>query len=232
MKCLTIAFFAMKKDSHISLSRYMLNKIPQAAVPRLSLYYRALLESRGKDYISSEELSRLTHFTAAQVRRDLTYFGQFGTPGKGYEIEGLKKAILAILGTDKEWDVVLVGVGNLGSALLSYKGFSQQGFKVISAFDSDLRKVAKTLEGITIQDISELEETVKERNIKIAIVATSVASAQIVVDILIKSGVKGILNFAPIRPQVPPTVNLLNIDLSIELERLAYFLTKSKNNFL
>lgn len=206
----------------------MLNKIPQAAVPRLSLYYRALLESRGKDYVSSEELSKLTNFTAAQVRRDLTYFGQFGTPGKGYHIEGLKKAILGILGTDKGWDVVLVGVGNLGSALLSYKGFSQQGFKIVAAFDSDLRKAGKTLEGITIRDTSELEQVVRDGNIHIAIVATSAASAQTVVDMLIKAGVKGILNFAPIRPQVPATVNLLNIDLSIELERLAYFLTKTK----
>lgn len=194
----------------------------------MSLYYRALLESRGKDFISSEELSKLTNFTAAQVRRDLTYFGQFGTPGKGYAIEALQKAILAILGTDKNWDVALIGVGNLGSALLSYKGFDSQGFKVVCAFDSDLRKVGKTFEGRKIQDISELEETVKERNIHIAILATSAESAQPVVDMLVKSGVKGILNFAPIRPQVPASVNLLNIDLSIELERLAYFLTKAK----
>ena len=206
----------------------MLNKIPQAAVPRLSLYYRALLESRGKDYISSEELSKLTNFTAAQVRRDLTYFGQFGTPGKGYAIDGLKQAILAILGTDKNWDVALVGVGNLGSALLSYKGFAAQGFKVVCAFDSDLRKVGKTLEGIKIQDTSELEHTIRERNIHIVIVATSAESAQAVVDMLIKSGAKGILNFAPIRPQAPASVKLLNIDLSIELERLAYFLTRSR----
>lgn len=206
----------------------MLNKIPQAAVPRLSLYYRALLESRGKDYISSEELSKLTHFTAAQVRRDLTYFGQFGTPGKGYAIAGLTQAILSILGTDKNWDVALVGVGNLGSALLSYKGFAIQGFKIVCAFDNDLRKVGKTLEGVKIQDASELEPTIRERNIHIAIVATSIDSAQAVVDMLIRAGVKGILNFAPIRPQVPLSVNILNIDLSIELERLAYFLTKSR----
>ena len=206
----------------------MINKIPQAAVPRLSLYYRVLVESRGKDYISSDELSKLTNFTAAQVRRDLTYFGQFGTPGKGYEVEALKKSILSILGTDKDWDVVLVGVGNLGTALLSYRGFEKQGFKIVCAFDNDLRRVGKTLEGIKVQDISELGNTVKERNVYIGIVATPGEGAQAAIDILIKSGVKAILNFAPIRPQVPPSVGLLNIDLSIELERLAYFLTKSK----
>lgn len=206
----------------------MINKIPQAVIPRLSLYYRALLESRGKNYISSEELSKLTNFTAAQVRRDLTYFGQFGTPGKGYEIEGLKKAISSILGTDKNWDVVLVGVGNLGSALLSYKGFEKQGFRIVSAFDNDLRKIGKTLEGIAIQDISELARTIKEKNIQIGIIAVPVDNAQEVADILIKSGVRAILNFSPVRPQVPPSATVLNIDLSIELERLAYSLTKSK----
>ncbi|PIQ89350.1 MAG: redox-sensing transcriptional repressor Rex [Candidatus Omnitrophica bacterium CG11_big_fil_rev_8_21_14_0_20_42_13] len=206
----------------------MINKVPQAAVPRLSLYYRALLESRGKDYVSSDELSKLTNFTAAQVRRDLTYFGQFGTPGKGYEIEGLKKAILGILGTDKNWDVALVGAGNLGTALLSYKGFKQQGFKILSAFDNDLRKIGKTLEGITVQDISELEKTVSEQGIQIAIVATSTEGAQEVIDTLIRAGVKAILNFTPIRAQTPEEAIVLNIDLSIELERLAYFLTKAK----
>ncbi|MFQ5680731.1 MAG: redox-sensing transcriptional repressor Rex [Candidatus Omnitrophota bacterium] len=205
-----------------------MDKIPQAAISRLSLYYRALLESRGKDYISSDELSDLTNFTAAQVRKDVTYFGQFGTPGKGYAIEGLKKAILKTLGTDKEWNVCLVGVGNLGSALLSYKGFGAQGFRIVCAFDNDLRKIGKTLEGVRVRDISELAESIKQGNIQIAIVATSQQTAQGVIDALIKAGVKGILNFAPIRPQVPPSVNLLNIDLSIELERLAYFLTQEK----
>lgn len=203
-------------------------KIPALAIPRLSLYYRALLESRGSDFISSEELSQLTNFTAAQVRRDLAYFGQFGTPGKGYEIEALKKAILKILGTDREWSVALVGVGNLGSALLSYKGFGQQGFKIKCAFDNDLRKIGKNLEGVIIQDITELAQTLKKDGIRLGVVTVPQAAAQNVVDTLIKGGVKAILNFAPLRPQVPKSVELLNIDLSIELERLAYFLARAK----
>lgn len=201
--------------------------IPNITIRRLSLYYRALLESRKKDVISSNELSKFTGFGAAQIRRDLAYFGQFGVPGKGYDIEVLKREILRILGIDKEWRVALVGVGNLGSALLSYKGFREQGFNIVAAFDADVRKIGKTLETITIQDISELRETIKKLSIKMAIVTVPGTFAQSVINSLVKSGVKAILNFAPIRPNVPKNVELLNIDLSIELERLAYFLARS-----
>lgn len=201
-------------------------KIPDLAIPRLSLYYRALLESKKTDIISSEELANLIGVTAAQVRRDLTYFGQFGIPGKGYQVNELRTRILKILGTDKCWNVGLVGIGNLGSAFLSYNGFRKQGFNIICAFDSNVRKIGRIFKGIKIQAISELQAMVKKRSIKMAIVAVPVDSAQEVVDMLVKSGVKAILNFAPIRPQVADGVQLLNIDLSMELERLAHFLTK------
>lgn len=204
-------------------------KIPSVVIPRLSVYYRLLLESRRSDFISSEEIAKLSGFTAAQVRKDLSFFGQFGTPGKGYPIEELKQAILKILGTDKEWRVALVGVGNLGSALLAYKGFSRLGFKIKCAFDNDLRKIGKNLEEVVVQDITELEPTLKKENIHIAIVAVPVEAAQQVVDTLVKAGVKAVLNFAPTRPQVPEGVELLNIDLSIELERLAYYVTTTQN---
>ncbi|MDP2938905.1 MAG: redox-sensing transcriptional repressor Rex [Candidatus Omnitrophota bacterium] len=203
-------------------------KIPSIVIPRLSFYYRALLESRGSDFISSEELAKLTGFNAAQIRKDLTYFGQFGIPSKGYKIEDLKQKILNILGTDRKWNVGLVGVGNLGSALLSYRGFAKQGFEIISAFDNDLRKIGKKLEGVEVQDISELSQTVKEKNIQIGIVAVPAIAAQEVINTLIKAGVRAILNFAPIRPQVSNKVELLNIDLSIEVERLAFFLRRGR----
>lgn len=205
-------------------------KVPSIVIPRISLYYRALLESRGSDFISSEELAKLTGLNAAQIRKDLTYFGQFGVPGKGYKIEELKQQILNILGTDKKWNVALVGVGNLGSALLAYRGFAQQGFEIIAAFDNDLLKIGKNLEGVKIQDISELSSMVRERDIHMAIVAVPAKVAQEVVDTLIKAGVHAILNFAPIRPQVSKKVELLNIDLSIELERLAFFLTCNRTS--
>lgn len=203
-------------------------KIPPLVIPRLSLYYRAMLESRGIDFISSEEIARLTNLTAAQVRRDLTYFGQFGIPRKGYKIEVLKKRILNILGTDRKWKVVLVGVGNLGSALISYRGFGEQGFEISCAFDNDAKKIGKKISGVEILDITELTLTVKDRNIKMAIVAVPVSVVQEVVNTLIKAGVRSILNFAPARPQVPDNVELLNIDLSIELERLAFFLRRRR----
>lgn len=203
-------------------------KIPEPAIPRLSLYYRALLESRKTDVISSEELANLTDVTAAQVRKDLTYFGQFGTPGKGYQVNELKAHILKILGTDKCWDVALVGTGNLGSAFLAYNGFKKQGFNVIFAFDNDVRKIGKSFKGIKVQGINELQETIKKKNVKMAIITVPADSAQEVVDMLVKAGVKAILNFTPIRPQVPDCVQVLSIDLSIELERLAYFVTKTR----
>jgi redox-sensing transcriptional repressor len=209
------------------VANYMKTRIPAIAVRRLSLYYRALLESRKKDVISSNELSKLTGFGAAQIRRDLAYFGQFGVPGKGYGIELLKKEILKILGIDKEWRVALVGVGNLGSALLSYKGFREQGFSIIAAFDDDVRKIRKTLENIVIQDISEIKDAIKKLSIKVAIVTVPANKAQEVITLLVRCGVNAILNFAPIRPNVPKKVELLNIDLSIELERLAYFLARN-----
>ncbi len=202
-------------------------KIPLVVIPRLSVYYRILLEYSGADFISSDEIAEISGFNAAQVRKDLAYFGQFGTPSKGYQVEELKHALLKILGTDKQWNAALVGVGNLGSALLAYKGFGRSGFKIRCAFDSDLRKIGKSLEGITVQDITELAQAVKNENIQIAIVAVSQDAAQGVVDILVKAGVRAILNFAPTRPQVPKNVHILNIDLSIELERLAYFLSSS-----
>lgn len=204
------------------------NKIPSAVIPRLSLYYRALIESGSSDFVSSEEIAGLTGFTAAQVRKDLAYFGQFGTPSRGYQVDELKHTILRILGTDREWNVALVGVGNLGSALLAYKGFGRLRFKIKCAFDNDLRKIGKNLEGVIVQDITELEATLKKENIRMAIVAVTQDAAQRVVDALVKAGVRAILNFAPLRPQVPEGVQILNIDLSIELEKLAYFLSALK----
>lgn len=203
-------------------------KIPESAIPRLSLYYRTLLESRKTDVISSEELANLTSVTAAQVRKDLTYFGQFGTPGKGYQVNELSAHILKILGTDRRWDVALVGAGNLGTAFLSYGGFKKQGFNVILAFDNNARKIGKTFKGVKIQDISELQSAIRKNNVKMAIITVSADSAQGVVGMLVKAGVKAILNFTPVRPQVPDCVQVLNIDLSIELERLAYFVTKTR----
>lgn len=201
-------------------------KIPKLTIPRLSLYYRALLESRESAFISSEELSKLTQFSAAQVRKDLTYFGEFGTPGKGYRIVELKEAILKILGTGRQRNIALIGAGNLGLALLAYRGFAVQGFKIVAAFDSNLSKIGKAFEGVLIRGMNELPQVVRNKNIEIAIIAVPANVAQEAVNKVIKSGITAILNFAPIRPIAPKGEEILNIDLSIELERLSYFLKR------
>lgn len=197
-------------------------KIPQSAIARLSLYYRALSESRSNN-VSSYEISRLTGFSDAQIRRDLTYFGQFGTPGRGYDVEQLKSRILKILGIDKKWRIALIGIGNLGSALLNYKGFKTQGMEIVTAFDKDAMKIGKFHGGIQIEDIRNLARVVKGKRIKMAIIAVPASTAISAINNAVASGIKAILNFAPIRIKVPPTVALLNIDIGVELERLSYF---------
>jgi len=204
-------------------------KISRSVIPRLSVYYRALISYKEGDVVSSRTLSELTGYTAAQIRRDLTYFGQFGTPGRGYVVGDLKKEILKILGIDKVWNVALIGVGNLGTALLSYKGFHEQGFNIIAALDSDPKKIGKKMGGIVVGRIGDLKKTVQKKNAQMAIVTVPVAAAQETINSLIKAGVKSILNFAPIRPRVPASVELINIDLSIELEKLAHFLGNKAN---
>lgn len=202
----------------------MKTKISRSVIPRLSVYYRVLISYKDGEVVSSRTLSELTGYTAAQIRRDLTYFGQFGTPGRGYVVSDLKKEILKILGIDKLWNVILVGVGNLGTALLSYKGFHEQGFNIIAALDSDPEKIGKRIGGIIIGDIDDLKKTAQKKNAQMAIVTVPAVAAQEMINSLIKAGVKSILNFAPIRPRVPASVELINIDLSIELEKLAHFL--------
>jgi redox-sensing transcriptional repressor len=207
------------------MGKIVKDKIPPAVITRLSIYYRVILESR-KKFLSSDEISKLTDFSSAQVRRDLTYFGQFGIPGKGYNTDLLKASILNILGLDRKWNVALVGVGNLGSALLSYKGFSRQGFKISCAFDADPAKVGTKVNSVLIRDIKELSRAVRKNNIHIAILAVPKDVAQGVTDTLAGAGIRAILNFAPVRPKPAKPVTILNIDLSIELERLAYFLAR------
>ena len=202
-----------------------MNKTPKNISIRLSSYYRCLSESGLSDFIRSEEIAKLTGFSAAQVRRDLTYFGHFGVPGKGYSVKELKEKILKILGTDTQWKVALIGMGNLGSALLSYKGFKKHGFEIVAVFDNDRRKIGSIKQGKNVHNINQLKQIVKKKTIKMAIIATPVTSVQEVVDRVIDSKIKAILNFAPIQPRVPQYVDLLNIDMSIGLERLSFLAT-------
>ncbi len=201
-------------------------KIPESTIPRMSIYSRIFSESKGNDYFSSKDIAAITGFSSAQIRRDLSYFGQFGVPGKGYPINELKQKISAILGIDKEWRVALIGMGNLGSALLTYKGFKEQKFKIIAAFDNNMKKIASNINDFKIQHINQLKSVVKQNEIKIAILTVPGKAAQEVINHVIDCGIKLILNFAPIKLKVPDYVHLQNIDVVVELERLTYYATK------
>lgn len=198
--------------------------IPNPAVRRLSLYLRQLEGFKRKDRrtISSRQLGESLNLTDAQVRKDLAYFGQFGHPGIGYRVDDLIQQVRRILGTDKVWNVLLVGAGNLGRALSAYRGFQAKGFKLVSIFDADAGKVGRKLGPFVIQPMSELAKTVEKRQVRLAITAVPADFAQGVVDQLVAAGVRGILNFAPTSVHVPPHVALNAVDLSVQLEQLSF----------
>ncbi|MEQ8848228.1 redox-sensing transcriptional repressor Rex [Botrimarina sp.] len=197
---------------------------PKAVVSRLSLYLRELQRvlRNGDQTISSSQLGKMLGFTDAQVRKDLAYFGQFGHPGVGYRCEELVAAIRRILGTDREWVVAIVGVGNLGRALLGYRGFRPQGFRVAAAFDSDPAKVGMSFGGVAVEPISSLESTVRQHGVTLGLIATAAESAQGIADRLVAAGVVGILNFAPVTLSLPEGVALVGVDLATELEQLSF----------
>jgi len=161
------------------------------------------------------------------VRKDLAYFGQFGYPGVGYRCNELVSEIKKILGTDQQWPVLLVGVGNLGRALLGYKGFGQQGFRIVAAFDTDRSKTGKQFEGVRVYHLDDLPQIVADQRIRLAMLAVPSEAAQPVVDRLVAAGIEGIMNFAPVTVSVPEGVRKVGVDLAIELEQLSYAVVKS-----
>jgi redox-sensing transcriptional repressor len=198
-------------------------------IRRLSVYTRCLLqlEEDGVKTISSQELAERFNLNSAQVRKDLAYFGEFGVRGIGYYVSGLKAELQKILGLDREWAVALVGFGNLGSALFNYRGFSRQGFRIAAVFDDDPAKAEGTVRGVPVFPSAALGREVKARGIQIAIVAVPAEAAQAVTDQLVAAGIRAVLNFAPARLKVPRDVRLTQVDLSIELETLSFYLAKS-----
>lgn len=199
-------------------------RVPKAVVSRLSLYLRELqlLVRSGMETISSSELGGLFGFTDAQVRKDLAYFGQFGHPGVGYRCDDLIVAIRAILGTDLTWPVALVGVGNLGRALLGYRGFHRQGFRLVAAFDVDKNKVGGAIEDVPVYPLDNLHAIVREKRIRLGMITVPAAAAQSVADDLVAAGVEGVVNFAPVTIALPPSVSLVGVDLAIELEQITF----------
>ena len=193
----------------------------------LSLYLRELqrLQAAGQATISSSQLGTLLGFSDAQVRKDLGFFGQFGYPGVGYRCDELIHAMRDILGTNHPWPVAMVGVGNLGQALLGYRGFGRQNFSIVAAFDADPAKVGQTIQGITVQPLDQLAENVKRLGIRLGMIVVPGPHAQIVADRLVAAGVEGIVNFAPVTLTLPPQVQVVGVDLAIELEQLSFAVT-------
>lgn len=205
-----------------------MKKPSKETINRLSVYLRILQElskSGSLSTISSYDLAKESGISSDQLRRDLWYFGQFGKRGIGYSLERLKNKISQILGLDKTWNACICGVGNLGSALLAYNGFKEQNINIAASFDIDPKKVGKKKNGIKIYHLKDIKKVVKRLNIKIAIIATPAKVSQYAADKLVSSGVRAILNFAPTKITVSPSVKLRNVDLSTELFNLTYFLS-------
>ncbi len=201
-------------------------EIPEVVIDRLPVYARALaaLERNGREVVSSQELGTQLGVTPAQIRKDLSYFGRFGKQGRGYNVKRLLEELHQILGLDRSWTMVLVGVGQLGRAVLSYGGFAPQGFKIIAAFDADPKTVGGHVDDLVIEPIERMREVLGGDGADIGIVATPASSAQKVIDTLVDCGVKAILNYAPIAAQVPPSVHLKDIDPVLSLQSMTFYL--------
>jgi redox-sensing transcriptional repressor len=197
---------------------------PKAVVARVSLYLRQLeaYQRQGCTTVSSSQVGDPLSIKNAQVRKDLAFFGQFGHPGIGYRIDELIDALRHILGIDHDWPLALIGLGNLGRALLKYRGFRSRGFHIVALFDNDESKIGLNYDGLSVEPLESLRKAVAVRKIRLAILAVPADAAQRVADLLVACGIRGILNFAPVPLSVPPHVNLVAVDLSIQLENLAY----------
>jgi redox-sensing transcriptional repressor len=196
----------------------------RATVGRLSLYLRRLegLLSQGTLKVSSSQLGQALGITDVQVRKDITYLGNLGQPGIGYPTQDLIAAIRRVLCIDREWAVALVGVGNLARALLRYKGFLQRGFRIVALFDADVSKVGQRVEGLEVNPPEKMREVIAATGAELGLLAVPSDSAQAVADSLVNAGVRGLLNFAPVVLRLPPHVSLVAVDLTVQLEQLAF----------
>jgi redox-sensing transcriptional repressor len=202
------------------------NKIPDIIIGRLPVYLRALqrMADKGIQTTSSQELGERVGISAAQIRKDISQFGEFGKQGTGYDISFLLDKLRAILKVDRIWDVALVGAGDMGHALARYQGFSNRGFHIVMVFDNDIEKIGQEAGDFTVQDTAVMVEKIREAEVKVAMLTVPAASAQEVADSLAKAGVKAILNYAPISINVPPDVKVQHIDPATHLQRMTYYL--------
>nr|WP_204616716.1 redox-sensing transcriptional repressor Rex [Desulforadius tongensis] len=205
-------------------------KIPEATVTRLSVYSRFLkqLDKKGVTTVSSGEIAEGVGVSPAQVRKDLAYFGEFGTRGVGYNVKDLIRYTVKILGLTEAWNLVLVGAGNMGSALVTYKEFRDRGFNIVAVFDNDLTKIGKTIADLEVMPLERMPEVIKEYNVRIGMIAVPSKAAQEVANLFVENGLEAILNFAPITLNVPDHIEIRNVDLSVKLEILTFNLTMKK----
>jgi redox-sensing transcriptional repressor len=204
-------------------------QVSELTAGRLSVYLRCLntLDAAGVKTISSKALAEQFHLNAAQIRKDLAYFGEFGVRGVGYYVKELKRHLRAILGLDRPVRVAILGAGNLGLALADYPGFRQEGFTIVALCDTERTKIGQmSKSGVHIEDIADFRKIVKRNNIDIAVVAVPADSAQSVVNAAVQAGIRAILNFSPGNFKVPPGVKLKNVDLTVSLESLSFFLAR------
>ena len=207
-----------------------MKKVSESTVSRLSLYLRLLEElDAGVATLSSEELAARAGTSAAQVRKDLSFFGTFGKRGLGYGVTELITTLRSILGLERRWRVAVVGAGKIGAALMGYQDFKRQGFYIESVFDSDASKVGQRWNGLVVRADAEMEMALQGESIDIAIIAVPADAAQSVVDRVVNAGVKAILNFAPVKLRVPGSVALKNVNMAVELEGLSYALANGRN---
>ncbi|MFQ5989289.1 MAG: redox-sensing transcriptional repressor Rex [Candidatus Methylomirabilales bacterium] len=209
------------------------SRIPERTITRLSIYLRCLEElvTDGTTAVSSQQLAERFGLNSAQVRKDLAYFGQFGVRGLGYYTVELKQNLERILGLNQKWEVALVGLGNLGSALLNYRGFQQRGFRILVVFENDPSKVGRRIGRIPVYHVQKLVPILKRRRIKMAVIAVPAGTAQGVADRLVAAGVNAILNFAPTQLSVPKGVKVQNVDLSVMLKTLSFYVIRSTRDF-
>jgi redox-sensing transcriptional repressor len=199
--------------------------IPDIVIGRLPLYLRALsrLTLEGAKITSSHELGKRLGISSAQIRKDLSHFGEFGKQGTGYQVDYLTEQLRQILKVDKEWKVALVGVGDLGRALAHYNGFRDRGFRITMLFDNDPAKVGTMLDGFQIYDVAQMKDLIRQHGITLAMIAVPAEAAQQVADALVAAGVRGLLNYAPINIAVPEGVKVQYIDPVVHLQRITYY---------
>ena len=202
------------------------HQIPDIVIGRLPMYLRSLQRMRqaGQQVTSSKELGERLGISAAQIRKDLSQFGEFGKQGTGYNIDFLIEQLQKILKVDRDWDMAVVGAGDIGSAVARYKGFADRGFCVKMIFDSDPQKIGALVDTFTVQDAAEMVQAIRSAGIKVAMITTPAEAAQEVTDKLVEAGVKAILNYAPISLNVPPDVHVQHTDPSTHLQRMSYYL--------